>query len=50
MTKGQRFTLDGITYYIDTIGPITTLCRRDDGTFTHVNSDDLSRFLKVIES
>ena len=49
MRKGRRFTLEGVTYFIDVIGPKTTLLIRDDGTFAHVDSSDLNRFLSVME-
>lgn len=35
MTKGQRFTLAGQVYYIELIGPKTTLCVSEDGSREH---------------
>ena len=50
MQVGQRFTLDGITYYIDQIGPVMTSLKREDGFTVPTDTDDLRRFLKVIEN
>jgi sorbitol-specific phosphotransferase system component IIA len=35
VTKGQRFTLAGQVYYIELIGPKTTLCVSEDGSREH---------------
>lgn len=48
MTHGQRFQLDGITYYVDTVGPVTTLCKREDGTFEHFQTYALGLIINTL--
>lgn len=50
MQVGQRFTLDGINYHVELIGPVTSLVRREDGYSVMAVTDYLRRFLKVIEN
>lgn len=46
MQKGQRFTLAGQVYYIELIGPKTTLCASEDGSRESFDTAYLHRILK----
>ena len=47
MRKGRRFSQDGITYYVFLVGPVSTLCKAEDGTLIHFNTHELREILEA---
>lgn len=43
MHIGQRITVDSIPYYVELIGPVTTLCRDEYGASTHFQTAELKQ-------
>jgi len=47
MKPGRRFTQDGIVYYVFLVGPLTTLCKAEDGSLTQWATHELKAILSA---
>ena len=44
--KGLRLKIGVVVYTVDLVGPRTTILRRDDGAYVHVNTPELEARVK----